>query len=905
MIGKRGVPPLFFIRAARATTKETTECLMLKRIIALAGALLVAAGVSLAHAGDAPPVLTRLENGLDVLVQPDTRFPLVSLRLYVRAGAAYETPAQAGISHLLEHMVFKGTARRAPGQVAEEIEGAGGYLNAATSFDYTVYIIDLPAERLELGLDVLRDMIFGAALDPEELEREKQVVLAELERGEDTPGSRRFQALQPLLWGGTPYERPIIGLRETVSAFTRQDILDYIARFYQPQSMLAVVVGDVDPERALELVRAQFGDLKNTAPVAPRGPLPAPRFEAPRVAVQAGPWNKVYLSVAFPAPALGSAQAPGLDLLAQVLGGDRSSRLYRKYQYELGLVDSISAYAMGLEGTGLFTISAELDRDKLPAFWSALAADLAGLDPASFTDRELGRARLNIEDDLYSSKETLGGLASKIGYFQFFENGMRAEDNYLHALRHVGTAELGALARATLTREALAAVVLLPEGGQTDAPALERELREAVDAAFGPGAGATAQAGPADGAGAQAQTVDLGGGRTLVLLPDATLPYASVTMAFPGGDALLFPDEQGLAELAARTLTRGTAGMSATEFRDFLADRAASIGARATRDMFTVSARFPSRFAPEVLPLLGQTLAAPAFAPEEVARVVTEQQAAIRSREDEPTGLAFRHLFPMVFADTGYAHLHEGTVDGVAGLGPAQVREFWERQRRQPWTMAVCGDFDPGAVTALARELAAGPPAEPFAFPVPAWGKERSRALTLADRNQSHIVVAFPVPGLRSDDSVGLDVLRQALAGQGGLLFRELRDRQGLGYSVTALLWQAPETGFLAFYIGTSPDKTAQALEGFRQAVTGLRETPLAQAEVARAASLIAGDYHRDHQSLSARSAEAAGLLARGFPADHDRQGVARAALVSPADLQALARDWLVWERAYVLTVAP
>lgn len=878
---------------------------MLKRILILAGALLMAAGVSLAHAGDAAPTLTRLENGLGVLVQPDKRFPLVSLRLYVHAGSAYETPGRSGISHLLEHMVFKGTARRAPGQVAEDIESAGGYLNAATSFDYTVYIIDLPAERLDLGLDVLRDMISGAALDPEELEREKQVVLSELERGEDSPGSRRFQALQPLLWPGTPYERPIIGLRETVSSFTRQDILDYIAEFYQPQSMLAVVVGDVDPARAVDMVRAHFGDLKNTAPTAPRGPLPAPRFDAPRVAVQAGPWNKVYLSVAFPAPALGTAQGPGLDLLAQVLGGDRSSRLYRKYQYELGLVDSISAYAMNLEGTGLFSISAELDRDKLPAFWAGLTADLAALPTATFTDRELDRARLNLEDDLYSSKETLGGLASKLGYFQFFENGPQAEDNYLYALRHAGADELRALAAGVLTREALAATVLLPEG-ETNAPeALEKDLLAGVDAAFGPGAAAAPKAEAVGGQRGGMDTVDLGGGRTLVLLPDTTLPYTSVTLAAPGGDALLFPDEQGLAELAAQALTRGTADLSATEYRDFLADRAASIGARASRDMFTVSARFPSRFAADVLPLLGRTITAPAFGADEVARAVTEQQAAIRSREDQPTGLAFRHLFPMLFADTGYGQFHEGTVDGIAGLGPAQVREFWARQRRQPWTMAVCGDFDREAVVALARELAAGPPAEPFAFPRPTWGPGHTQALTLPDRNQSHIVVAFPVPGLRSDDSVGLDVLRQALAGQGGLLFRELRDRQGLGYTVTALLWQAPETGFLAFYIGTSPDKTAQALEGFRQAVTGLRETPLAEAEVARAASLIAGDYHRDNQSLSARSAEAAGLLARGFPADHDRENVARAAQVTPADLHALARNWLVWDRAYVLTVEP
>jgi zinc protease len=231
---------------------------MLKRILILAGALLMAAGVSLAHAGDAAPTLTRLENGLGVLVQPDKRFPLVSLRLYVHAGSAYETPGRSGISHLLEHMVFKGTARRAPGQVAEDIESAGGYLNAATSFDYTVYIYR-PARRAAgpgPGRAARHDLRRGPG--PRRTGTRKASGALGARTREDSPGSRRFQALQPLLWPGTPYERPIIGLRETSPPSPAQDILDYIAEFYQPQSMLAVVVGDVDPARAVDMVPRPF-----------------------------------------------------------------------------------------------------------------------------------------------------------------------------------------------------------------------------------------------------------------------------------------------------------------------------------------------------------------------------------------------------------------------------------------------------------------------------------------------------------------------------------------------------------------------------------------------------------------------------------------------------------------------
>lgn len=854
-----------------------------------------------AHA--AQPTLTKLENGLSVLVQPDDRFPLVALRLYVRAGAAYETSEQAGISHLLEHMVFKGTGRRAPGEVAETIEGAGGYLNAATSFDYTVYTIDLPSERWELGLDVLQDMIFNTKLDPEELEREKKVVLAELERGEDNPSSRRFKAMQPLIWGGSNYERPIIGYRETVESFTRQDILDYIDEFYQPQSMLAVVVGDVNPDEALGKVRQYFGDLENHGDVVPKTPLPVMNHGTPRIHVEKGPWNKAYVAVGFPLPSLHTAEVPGLDMLGHLLGGDDTSRLYRKFKYELGLVDDISAYSLTLEQVGMFYIGATLDGDKLPEFWEALNKELATLDTSSFTDRELERARLNIEDSLYSSKETIGGLASKLGYFQFFENSLEAEGNYLYALSEVGRVEMQDLADRYLAKGALAVSALVPENGD-GVDDLEKTMAAAVDKAWnGKIAKAEAEAAAA-GTRGDAETVDLGGGRTLVLLPDGTLPYTSVTMAFTGGDSLLFPDEQGLAALAAKALTRGAGGLNATEYEDYLSDRAAAVSASASRDLFVVAAKFPSRFSGDVLGVMRDTLNNPAFATDEIDRAKAELIAAIHRREDQPTGRAFRHLFPMLFADTGYSYLHMGTEDDVATYGVDEVRTYWERQLKQPWVMAVSGDFDRESVSKLARELARGD-AEPFTFAAPTWNDEFSKNMQMPDRNQSHIVVAFPVPGSRHKDSVGLDLLRQALAGQGGKLFLELRDKQGLGYTVTAFLWQAPETGFLAFYIGTYPDKTEQALEGFRKAVADLHAEPLADKAVDRAKNLVRGDYYRDHQSLSSRSREAAGLMVRGYDLDHNRKDIDAAQQLTAEDLKALAIKYLIWDDAYTLTVTP
>ena len=172
---------------------------------------------SLAETASGETHVVTLQNGLRVLIKEDDRFPLASIKLWVHAGSGYETPDIAGISHLLEHMVFKGTEKRAMGEVAMEIESVGGNLNAGTSFDYTVFYVDMPHDQWKLGLDTITDMAFHPLIDPQgNLESEKKVVLEELERGEDTPSRKLFKTLQSMIWKGTSYEWPIIGYRETV-----------------------------------------------------------------------------------------------------------------------------------------------------------------------------------------------------------------------------------------------------------------------------------------------------------------------------------------------------------------------------------------------------------------------------------------------------------------------------------------------------------------------------------------------------------------------------------------------------------------------------------------------------------------------------------------------------------------
>ncbi|MFP4071784.1 MAG: M16 family metallopeptidase [Desulfovibrionales bacterium] len=866
----------------------------------LMAAIILASGLQASAAE-----VTLLSNGLPVLVQEDERFPLVSIRLYVNAGSAYEQPETAGISHLLEHMVFKGTQKRAPGEVASTIEGAGGYLNAATGFDYTVYKIDLPAEKWPLGLDVLQDMVFGAAIDPQELEQEKNVVLSELERGEDNPNRTLFLSLQPLIWPGTPYERPVIGFRDTVQKITRGDILEYIDKFYQPQKMLLVVCGNVKRPQVLEEVDRLFGNLQNSGKMLPAAPQPlSPSLElAPQVRVSPGPWNKAYMSVAFPLPGFKTEESAAIEVLAQLLGGDQTAKLYRKFKYEEQLVDEISVSPLMLERGGMLYIQAQLDPDKVGVFWEGLATELASIQASDFTDQELQRAKLNLEDSLFQTMETLGGLASKLGFFQFFENGLEAEDRYLYTLRNLDLDQIQEVIDSYFQVNLLRASLLVPEEVRLPEEALKETLLKQWTAGDKPSPmEIVAEESPAEAT----RIVDLGQGRTLVHIPDDTLPYTALTLTWPGGDTLLGPDQQGVAELVSRVLMRGTKNRSATEIQDFLSDRAASLDAYAGREHFTIGAKFLSRYQEDMTDLLIELITAPSFPAEEVDREVNDQIADIREREDQPLGLAFRNLFPFLFKDHPYGYYHLGMTEELPLFGRDLVRSQWEEQRKQPWVLSVCGKIRLEDARALADRLTkAMETGDRLGFTEPTWTEERQAELRLEERNQAHLLVVFPVPALMSDETPAVSLLRTVLAGQGGMLFRELRDVQGLGYTVTAMLWQTPRTGFMAFYIGTSPDKVDQAREGFRKIVDRLHKSELREEDLSRAKNLMEGEYYRDHQSLLSRSSEAAGLLAKGLPLSYNRDLIDQVQELTPKDLQTFARKHLIWDSAYVMQVLP
>ncbi len=333
----------------------------------------------------------QLENGLRVIAAEQPGALSVAVRLFVAVGSRYEPDNLAGISHLLEHMVFKGTKKRPTArQVSEAIEGIGGQLNAATGFEYTNFYAKVTPEHLETAVDVVSDLVLNPLLDPAELEREKGVIQQEISRYEDQPETYVSLLFQRLLFPNDPLGRPIIGFRETVAGVRREDLTAFLEFHYRPQRAVLVGAGRLDAEELAELARSYLGEW----PPGPERPEPAFKPTAgPRVVVGDKPTNQVHLNLGVQAYSLWHPDRFAAMVMNSVLGEGMSSRLFLNVRERLGLAYSVYSYVAGHKDTGQLVVYAGLDPGRFDLALTTILTELDRLRQEPVPADELARAK--------------------------------------------------------------------------------------------------------------------------------------------------------------------------------------------------------------------------------------------------------------------------------------------------------------------------------------------------------------------------------------------------------------------------------------------------------------------------------------------------------------------------------
>ena len=864
------------------------------------------------------PTRHRLDNGLTVLHEPQGAAHVVAWQIWVNVGGADEGPDEAGLAHLHEHMLFKGTERRGPGEIARDIEAHGGEVNAWTSFDNTVYHTVMASQFAREGLDVLADAVRFPRFDPTELARECEVVVEEIKRSDDAPARRASRDLFSVSYQVHPYRLPVLGTPESVRATTRDRIFGFYRRHYTPEAMTLIAVGDV----SLDSVRKWAEELLGGDWGRPRAPgrhrVQEPARTGRHIHVVPDEAKEAWLNVSFAIPAANHEDVPALDVLAMLAGQGETSRLFRQVKRDGRLVNEISAYAYTPVDPGLFGVGMTLQGEKVrPALTESLRT-LAQLAAAPPTEEELATIKALVESEAVYARETVQGLARKLGHYETALGGYEAEEKYHARIAALTPYAVLEVARRYLDFDTAVVTGLLPAGAQLS----EAEVHGALDEARRePGVttpARRAQTVPAaamprlKGTGPEAGRISvekLANGATLILREERATPLVAIRAAFVGGLRFETEENNGITTLLSRMLTRGTTTLGAEEIQHVMDACAGSISGAGGRNSVSLRAEALSRHFDRAFTLFADCLLEPEFGEEELERERSLQIQEIAAREDRPSSLAFDAFSRALFERHPYRMPQIGeraTVERITGDQlRAHHRRFHDPSRM---VLAVIGDVNAAEVREQARTLfgAAGEGVPPLPeVPQDSPPTERRRVHRTLARAQAHVVLGFQGLRLYDPDRHALEVLSTVLSGMGGRLFTELRDKRSMAYSVTSMAVEGIDPGYFAVYIGTSADKREAAEAGMEAELRRVLDEQVTPAELDRAKAHLVGTHEIGLQRNAARAALLALDGAYGLGLDNFENYDEHIQSVSADDVQRVARRIIQLDRAVVAVVGP
>lgn len=847
-----------------------------------------------------------LSNGLTLLVQRDDSAPAVAVVTHVKAGFFDEPDHWVGISHVLEHMFFKGTPTRGVGRIARDTKAAGGYLNASTSYDRTSYFVVLPASALRAAIEVQADALRHSTIEAAELARELQVIIQEARRKLDSPDAVAHETLFEVMFDQHRMRRWRIGTEAQLAGYTQDDVRGYYRSRYVPGRTVIAVVGAVDEEDTLALLRQTYGDWAPADGASDPSPAEPPR-DGVRARTLRGDVSRAELALGWRTVPPLHEDAVALDLAAAILTTGRGSWLYRALR-EPGHVTGIGASNYAPTELGVFTITADLEPGRVDTALAEIAQALARLALLGPSEDDMARARTLLQARWARQMESMEGRASALASAEALGRVEVLDEEY-DRLANVSPEEVRTAVGRYLTPNSVSGVLYLPQEGG-DVLTADRLARAFAATALEPATPA-----PAPPTWPDAPVRRAVRGTTTASVLHIPLPGVDVMVRRKSGVPTAF-----LGYYVPRTTREpaGLGGIASLSMRS-LVRRAGSLDARALAFAAeglggTLAATAGIDWTGLTLPVLSENLVAaarllrlaafePGFRDEDI---LTERGLLLdeaRLVADDMFRFPFQMALGAAFGDSGYGVPIGGTPESLASLTPDQVRE-WHRTQFRPsrGVLVAVGDLD---VETAAAELAAvfgdvpaapalaGLPEQHVAPPAAGWQRVVERA-----KAQSAFALAFPGPARRSASAAAAEVWTAVASGLGGRLFESLRDRRSLAYTVVGAAWARRHGGALLAYIATSPAREEEAREAMLEELRRFAEEPVTAAELDLGVSYLAGQAEVRRQSAGAVAGEIveAWLAGRGL-AELEDPG-ARYRTVTAAEIQSVCAAAFMGARA-------
>ncbi len=827
-----------------------------------------------------------LPNGLILLLEEDHRVPLVAFAVRIRGGANAEgARLGGGGSHFIEHILFKGTATRPVGAIDREVRSYGGDIGAFTGSDYTGVNVTVGKPYAGQAAALLADVLQHATFDQAEIDKERLVIHSEMQMRRDDPGQYLHEQFNATAYRLHPYHESVLGRQALFDHLTREDLLAIYHQQYVANNMTIAVIGDFATGETLPALRRAFETMTSGAPLPLAYPEEPEQVNTRRL-VERRPVHVSHLLIGFHSTAMTDVDTYALDVLAQALGEGESARLVQRLRAHDRLVYSIEAWNYTPVDPGIFGISATGEEANTEAALAAIHDEIARVQQHGLSPQELEKAKRQVLAGYVFGRQTIQSKADDLALNELTTGDYDFSRTYVDGIQQVTSQEVQTVAQRYLTPENETIAALHPEAAAVvTAPAATESLPTV-------------------------QKTVLPNGITVLTQEDHRLPIVSMLVAAPGGLRAETAQTNGLSNLMARWMLRGTRKHSARQIAELVESWGGQVGAFSGRDAWGLQLQVLRPQATDGLALLAELLTQPAWSAQEGAQLTQEIAAEIRAQQDDIFFVAGQRLREGLFAAHPYRWSALGTEASVAALTVDTVRAFHRQVvRPERLVVAVFGDISAADAAkqitqrfgTLPKDTGPSPEAPALEPPLAA----STQLAATAPKQQSVLMVGFRGARWTDEDRYPLELLSAWLSGLGGTLFDELRDQQGLAYTLGAYPIFGRDPGLFVYYVATRPDdldRTQQALRRFLQQLA--RKTIDPQALDSTKAHLL-GEFRSQLQSTATWALRCALDELQGVGFDAYRQYEARINRLQPADLERVINQYITSAKSVTVRVEP
>ncbi|MEH2326744.1 MAG: pitrilysin family protein [Nostoc sp.] len=867
---------------------------------------------------------TLLDNGLTVLTKEVHTAPVVSVQVWYKVGSRNEVKGQNGISHQLEHLMFKGTTDR-PVQFGRLFSALGSQFNAFTSYDETAYFGTVQRDKLEALLTLEADRMENSLVGPEQLTSEKRVVISELQGYENSPGYRLSRAVMRDAFPNRAYGLPVGGTKADVQKFTVEQVRNYYQTYYSPENATLVITGDFATEPVLKVVKETYGKLpkraktavsKNSAQVTAST---SAAKKAPIVLKQPG--STALLQAVYPLPDIKHPDVPAIDVMDTILTGGRSSRLYQAL-VESGLASSASGSASELIEPGWYEINATAaPGQELEKIAQVLQESLAKLQEQPVTTEELNRAKTQLQASYILGNQDITSQATQLGYNQTVAGDYRFIEQYLAAIAKVTPAQVQKVAK-TYLNPAQQTIGFFEPTQPDGKPGASSAGSSRTVENFSPGkpvdpaelakylppttsaTDSTKQSLP--------EEFTLNNGLRVLLLRDRNLPTINLSGQIDAGSEFDGNQKAGLANLTAANLMNGTQTKNALTLAKILEDRGADLNFGASREGVSVSGEGLSANLPILIQTLADVLENATFPANQLELSRQRALTSLKVQLDDPKGLG-RQVFQQAIYPENHPFHSFPTAESLKSITRNDLLGFYQTHYRPDrTTIALVGDFDPVKVKALLNQAfgkwsATGKPPV-LKIPTVPLPQTLTR-LNKVIPGKSEAVTYIGYNGISRKDPryYSALVLNQILGGDtlASRLGTEVRDRQGLTYGIYSGFAAGINPGPFLIQMQTAPLDTQKAIASTLALLKQLREQGVTEAELNAAKRSITNSYPVDLANPSDVASIILDNAVLGLSRSEIRDFPQKIQAVTMAQMQQAIENLIKPENLIIVTAGP